>query len=89
MPKPSRGIRNNNPGNIRRSKDKWQGAAKEQPDKNFVTFTSPVWGIRAIARILIRYQDNYGCDTVAKHIARWAPPSENMRQGRAGGPARR
>jgi len=73
----SRGFRNNNPGNIRRDKTKWQGASAEQKDKSFVTFDSPVWGIRAIARILIAYQDKHRCMTVKQHISRWAPPVEN------------
>lgn len=72
-----RGIRNNNPGNIRKSKDKWQGLANIQPDREFFTFTSLPYGIRAMARILIKYQDDYGCDTVQKFIARYAPANEN------------
>ena len=31
-----RGIRNNNPLNIRRSTDRWEGAREEQKDKSFV-----------------------------------------------------
>ena len=31
-----RGLKNNNPLNIRHSKDQWQGARKEQTDKAFV-----------------------------------------------------
>jgi hypothetical protein len=72
-----RGVRLNNPGNIRHSKDKWQGKAAEQVDTDFVTFESPVWGIRALARLLIRYYDHYELDTVAKIIGRWAPTNEN------------
>lgn len=45
-----RGIRNNNPGNIRRNGDPWQGLAETQGDKEFFTFTTPVYGIRALAR---------------------------------------
>jgi len=78
MPKNvSRGIRNNNPGNIRLSKDKWQGLAPSQPDKEFFTFQNPVYGIRAIARLLINYQDDYGLRTIRGIISRWAPASEN------------
>ena len=36
----TRGIRNNNPLNIRHSKDKWQGIAITQTDKSFVQFQS-------------------------------------------------
>lgn len=80
----SRGIRNNNPGNIERVPGvRWQGEAEQQRDARFVTFSEPQWGIRAIARVLITYQDarraNDGSriDTVEKFISRWAPPTEN------------
>lgn len=73
----SRGLRNHNAGNLRKSADKWQGLAVNQPDSDFFTFKAPEWGIRALARTLITYQDNYGLDTVRKIISRWAPPNEN------------
>lgn len=73
----SRGIRNNNPGNIRKSKDPWQGLAEKQTDKEFLTFQSPIYGIRALARILISYQDKYMLNTIEKIVSRWAPPVEN------------
>lgn len=73
----SRGARNNNPGNIRRSKDAWQGLSKTQTDKAFFQFTTPVWGIRALARILMTYRDKHHCFTIREIILRWAPPNEN------------
>lgn len=72
-----RGIRNNNPGNIRKSKDDWQGLAADQPDGAFFTFESPVAGIRALAKILLNYQRKKGLHTIHDIISRWAPPSEN------------
>ena len=42
-----RGIRNNNPLNIERSKSKWQGLAEHQRDPRFAQFKSMTWGIRA------------------------------------------
>lgn len=74
-----RGIRLNNPGNIRQSRDLWQGEADLQADKTFVTFRGPEWGIRAMAKILLRYQAA-GFTTVRKIIGRWAPPGENDTQ---------
>ncbi|MFW8566138.1 hypothetical protein [Orrella sp. 11846] len=74
-----RGIRNNNPGNLRHG-DPWQGLASNQPDPAFCTFQSPVYGIRALARTLITYQDKYGLRTIAQIISRWAPPVENNTQ---------
>lgn len=72
-----RGIRNNNPGNIRRSDVKWVGQAAEQPDPDFVTFQAPEYGIRAICRILLTYQNIDQCKTIRQLISRWAPPNEN------------
>lgn len=74
-----RGIRNANPGNLDRNpKNKWQGLAADQSsDPRFCVFVSPAYGIRAIARTLISYQDKYDLDTVRKIISRWAPPKEN------------
>ena len=73
----TRGIRNHNPGNLRRSSDPWQGLASEQTDKEFFQFTSAKWGIRALARTLIAYQDKVGLKTIKQMIGRWAPPVEN------------
>lgn len=72
----SRGIRNNNPGNIRHG-DKWLGMSADQPDPDFISFTDPVYGLRAIAKILLAYQNKDGLHTVLDMITRWAPPSEN------------
>lgn len=83
-PETPRGIRNFNPGNIRHAKGvRWQGMAVAQGDTEFVQFTAPRWGIRAVARVLITYQDKRlakdgsRIDTVREFIERWAPPSEN------------
>jgi hypothetical protein len=72
-----RGIRNNNPGNIRRSSDRWKGLHPQQTDPEFFVFEAPVWGIRAMAVILANYQRRHGLQTVAQIIGRWAPKSEN------------
>lgn len=80
-----RGLRNNNPGNIDRVAGvRWQGQADDQSgDPRFVVFTDAKWGIRAICRTLITYQDKRQAadgskiDTVAEIVDRWAPPVEN------------
>lgn len=74
-----RGIRNNNPGNIRKSHEPWRGLmpAHEQTDPAFFRFSSPEWGIRAIAVILRTYQGKYKLGTVRALIKRWAPDVEN------------
>ncbi|MDH4869832.1 structural protein [Pseudomonas sp. BN515] len=83
-PNTPRGIRNYNPGNIRHAKGvRWQGQAQIQGDTEFVQFNGSRWGIRAIARILITYQDKRRAgdgsriDSVREIIQRWAPPFEN------------
>ena len=55
-----RGIRNHNPGNVLRTKSvTWQGQAEDQSgDPEFVVFTAPEWGLRAIARILLTPCEN-------------------------------
>lgn len=72
-----RGIRNHNPGNLRRSADPWQGLAATQTDAEFFQFASAKWGIRALARTLIAYQDKVGLRNIKQMIGRWAPPVEN------------
>ena len=73
-----RGIRNHNPGNIDRTAERWQGMAADQSsDKRFVVFDAPVWGLRALAKVLLSYQRKHGLRTPAAIIGRWAPPVEN------------
>ena len=72
-----RGIRNHNPGNIRRSNDPWQGLAEHQLDPEFFTFQSALYGIRALARLLITYQDKHGLHAIWEIINRFAPRQEN------------
>jgi hypothetical protein len=73
----SRGLRNNNPGNIRKSADRWLGQSDVQPDAAFVTFTEAKYGARAAYIIFRNYQRKYGLTSITEMIARWAPPSEN------------
>ena len=73
-----RGIRNNNPLNIRQTSDKWQGLMPIQADPAFFQFQSMEYGWRAAFRLLTRtYYEKYRLDTITKIIGRWAPPSEN------------
>lgn len=72
-----RGLRNCNPGNIRITKDKWQGLREMQTDKSFFQFIEMRWGYRALMRTLQNYRKRHGCMTIADFINRWAPPSEN------------
>jgi hypothetical protein len=71
-----RGIRNNNPGNIRHGSN-WQGMQPTQSDPEYIQFLDPVSGLRAMARILMNYKRLHGIDTLRGVISRWAPDSEN------------
>lgn len=72
-----RGLRNNNPLNIRKSRDKWLGLSPTQRDSSFFQFTSLVYGYRAAAKLLQNYQRLHKLYTLNGLIERWAPASEN------------
>ena len=77
----NRGIRNNNPLNIRHSADRWLGAREVQTDGSFVQFESMTYGYRAVWKTLQSYYNRF-CQqgkpfSVQNIISRWAPPSEN------------
>lgn len=72
----SRGFRNCNPGNIRKSSIEWLGMSSLQTDPEFVMFVDPKYGIRAIAKIMRTYQRD-GLTSIRQIIDRWAPPVEN------------
>ena len=73
-----RGIRNNNPLNVRRSKDKWQGLRVVQTDAEFCQFETMAYGWRAAFVLLTRtYYHTYRLYSIRAIISRWAPPNEN------------
>ena len=71
----ARGIRNDNPLNIRHGKSQWVGMREKQTDKQFVQFTERVYGYRA-AFVLLRGYIGKGKDTIGKIMAKWAPSSD-------------
>lgn len=71
----TRGIRNNNPANIRRGCN-WKGLAKVQTDREFCQFDSMTWGVRALLVTLRTYVVKHHLHTVREVITRWAPPSD-------------
>ena len=73
-----RGIRNNNPLNIRRTASKWQGMKSEVTDKAFCQFESMEWGWRAAFHLLTRnYYQKHGLNTIRGIVSRWAPPQDH------------
>lgn len=73
----TRSERNNNPGNIRLTSDRWRGQVLPPPDRGFVTFREPKWGYRALFVILEGYMLRHGLRTIREIIGRYAPPTEN------------
>lgn len=69
------GIRNNNPGNLRPTGDRWQGM--KGVNKGFIQFQSPDDGLRALAKNLATQQRKHGIDTIGELVHKYAPPSEN------------
>lgn len=73
----SRGVRNRNPLNIKRSSINWAGKSAVQQDEVFETFDSPFYGIRAGARNLLTYYRRDKLNTIAEIVSKWAPPDDD------------
>ena len=71
-----RGIRNNNPLNIRVGNN-WKGEVANPSDHTFEQFTEMKWGVRAAFIVLRNYIVRHKCNTIRKIISRWAPANEN------------
>ena len=71
-----RGIRNNNPLNIRIGNN-WAGKKTPNTDGTFEQFVSLDYGIRAALIILNNYMFKFNLKTIRSIISRWAPRSEN------------
>lgn len=78
MDKPNipRGLRNNNPLNIKRSPQVFQGESKYNTDPTFKKFNNNVMGYRAAFCILRTYVQLRGCSTLTDIIQRWCPDKE-------------
>lgn len=74
--KKPRGLRNNNPLNIRAAKNDWQGQCGKD-DAGFCVFESLEWGYRAAFRTIDTYRRKYNINKLKDIISRWAPPEEN------------
>ena len=71
-----RGIRNNNPLNLRVGNN-WKGEVANPSDHTFEQFTEMKWGVRAAFVVLRNYIQRHKCNTIRKIISRWAPANEN------------
>ena len=74
-----KGLRNNNPGNIRISNNDWKGKIpiSQNTDKAFEQFAAFVWGIRAMIKNLQSYHRDRGLNTLTQIISTWAPAADN------------
>lgn len=79
--KEPRGIRNNNPLNIRKGGN-WKGERPIQKDKHFEEFESMQMGIRAGIKLIRNHITGFNgkrpsANTIKKLISVWAPDTEN------------
>ncbi len=72
-----RGIRNNNPLNLRCSSSPWKGKALVNNDGTFEQFISMYYGFRAAILTIETYILKHGCNTIRQIVTRWAPANEN------------
>ena len=77
----SRGLRNNNPGNIRRSRVCYKGEVRPSRDPDFKEFSTMAYGYRAVFVLLDTYRSRYGLTTIRQMLNRYAPPTENFTEG--------
>lgn len=73
-----RGIRNNNPGNLKISSSPWRG--KIPPERNtdgtFEQFQNYAYGLRAMIKLLLNYMGD-GKTTIRQIIRKYAPSTDN------------
>lgn len=72
----ARGLKNNNPLNIRHNSDTFVGEVPGS-DKAFKSFKDMACGYRAAFVTLHTYLVKYRRDTIEKIIKAWAPPEDN------------
>jgi len=73
----TRGVRNNNPGNIRHDPNEFYAGQTGVDKDGFRIFKTPAYGIRAMMIKLQKYDSEHGLNTIEAIISRWAPPVEN------------
>lgn len=83
-----RGLRNNNPGNIRYGQFAQSQGAVGKDSGGFAIFQTAEDGLRALGELLRSYARR-GLNTVRGVINRWAPPSENNTGAYVGAVAKR
>ena len=77
----SLGERNFNYGNIRPGAD---FIGETGANKGYATFKNPLYGGRAVSRLIDTYRNKYGINTIDSFIDRYAPAGDNTKEARAG-----
>lgn len=76
-----RGLRNNNPGNLKLTDPQqgWLGSIErpENTDGTFEQFLFYVYGLRAMIKLMRNKMKREGQNTIRRLIRSWAPPGEN------------
>ena len=74
----TRGIRNNNPLNIRYVEgNKWEGRKPSKQDPEFEEFLTVFFGYRAAMKLIYNQITLQQRNTIQALISRWAPSNEN------------
>lgn len=95
----ARGLRNNNPFNIRIvAANKWQGkdvpsrdaelaraAGVKKPRQEFETFADPIMGLRAGFALIVAHYDRRKANTIRKLVKIWAPENGDRNGDLPGG----
>jgi hypothetical protein len=70
---PTRGERNRNPGNIKRNGTAWKGLVLDHSsDDDLCVFSDILYGVRALATMLLAYQRTHGLKTLRQIVHHWA-----------------
>lgn len=79
----NRGLKNNNPGNLRLTTQAWKGKIpnSQNTDKAFEQFTHKRFGIRAMTRVLKNWIEKGKATTVKDIVSKYAPSHENDTAG--------
>lgn len=76
-PRLPRGVRNNNPLNIRYvKKNNWEGRRHTKFDEYFEEFVVMYYGYRAAFILLNKYMNLYNLNCIYDVVSRWAPTSD-------------
>ena len=75
----TRGLRNNNPGNILLTSEAWEGKLprEQNTDGKFEQFKTYAYGVRAMIVLLNTYFSRYKLNTLEQIVYKWNPGNPN------------